>query len=557
MHGRFVVIALGLALALVMSACGGSGESCKDGTCTCTAPQTDCGGTCIDTQGDPGNCGACGAACATGESCIAGACQVPCDASKLMASITDPWGTSWDGLERTAATLDAASVECGTFGGRLPTATEVYRVSASRSGAVGQAFHTNYLWSRTANDRTSQVTARLSDGATSAATAAAPTAVQYRCVCAAQQRAFTGARCNGPAGAECFRAGPYNIDKDDRPALRKSAAVQECVAEHAHVAELPLLGPAIRGGLPGSNAFISVADDSRYDMTTTIRWSGTSWELPGNASTAALTTPMPFRCAGTAAPVTTGGTAATGEFRPTGSPYRSETADHPTAAWAAAHDACWKTGGHLPRRAELAELIGQGLPGGTNQYLWTSDQLGYESNGLQFLVGVLRWNGLDRRYPFEYTGAADSTATWVYKTGSQPFRCIYYPIDPSFQPPASCNGGCNVRSAGSPAVSIFFDQTDRPAATVAAAIADCASAGGYLASERDLTEAVRDGLPNGTDNWLLTWDIGIGNGTASNVHVVKWAGTARAMDDQYPAFMTWADPVTPRPYRCMWTNELR
>jgi hypothetical protein len=558
MQGRFLVMVLACALgcALMLAACGKSGEDCPGGVCACAAAETDCGGTCTDTRSDPASCGGCGMACAAGEICVDGGCQVPCDTNRLTAAIADPWGTTWDGLERTAATLDAASVDCAAFGGRLPSATEIYRVSASRSGAVGQSFHTNFLWSRTPNDRTSQVTARLSDGATSATTAAAPSSIPYRCVCqAAAPRTFTGSRCNGPAGAECFRAGPYNLDKADRPALRKSAAIQECVAEHAHLADLALLESAIRAGLPGSNAFIGTADNSRYDLTTTIRWSGPTWELAGNASAVTHPTPVPFRCAGTIAPTSLSETPVPDEFRPQLSPYKGESADRAPAAWAAAQDACWVRGGHLPRSGELAELIGQGLPGGSGADLWTADQLGY--NGTQFLVTVLRWTGLDRRFPFEYTGAADSSATWDYKTNSHPFRCIYYPIDPMFQPPATCNGGCNVRSAGSPAVTIFFDQSDRPAATVGAAIADCAATGGYLASERDLTEAIRAGLPSGSGAYLHTWDIGQGNGGPSNVTVVNWSGVATAFDDEYPSYMTWSDPTAVRPYRCMWTNELR
>ena len=59
-------------------------------------------------------------------------------------------------------------------------------------------------------------------------------------------------------------------------------------------------------------------------------------------------------------------------------------------------------------------------------------------------------------------------------------------------------------------------------------------------------------LPNGTGAYLNTWDAAQGN-----VTVVNWSGVNRAFDDQYSAFMTWSDPAAARPYRCMWTNELR
>lgn len=67
--------------------CGGSCGSCgaglscsAAGACvatgpTCTAPQQDCGGACVDVQSSATNCGACGKACKTGELCTAGACK--------------------------------------------------------------------------------------------------------------------------------------------------------------------------------------------------------------------------------------------------------------------------------------------------------------------------------------------------------------------------------------------------------------------------------------------------------------------------------------------------
>ena len=41
---------------------------------TCTAPEVDCGGACVNVQTSAANCGACGAVCAAGQACIAGAC---------------------------------------------------------------------------------------------------------------------------------------------------------------------------------------------------------------------------------------------------------------------------------------------------------------------------------------------------------------------------------------------------------------------------------------------------------------------------------------------------
>lgn len=41
---------------------------------SCNSTQTLCGTTCVDTQSDDANCGACGTVCPTGQTCMAGAC---------------------------------------------------------------------------------------------------------------------------------------------------------------------------------------------------------------------------------------------------------------------------------------------------------------------------------------------------------------------------------------------------------------------------------------------------------------------------------------------------
>jgi hypothetical protein len=58
-------------------ACGNAcaaGTKCNNGACGCQAPQTSCGGTCVDTSTDTNNCGACGTACPVGQGCFSGAC---------------------------------------------------------------------------------------------------------------------------------------------------------------------------------------------------------------------------------------------------------------------------------------------------------------------------------------------------------------------------------------------------------------------------------------------------------------------------------------------------
>jgi hypothetical protein len=55
---------------------------------SCTAPQSLCGNRCVDTQSDSANCGACGTACAAGQVCSAGSCQVRCPAGATVCNGT-------------------------------------------------------------------------------------------------------------------------------------------------------------------------------------------------------------------------------------------------------------------------------------------------------------------------------------------------------------------------------------------------------------------------------------------------------------------------------------
>jgi hypothetical protein len=49
-------------------------QTCSGNTCACVSPKLTCAGTCVDSQNDPKNCGACGHDCLGGD-CVSGFCQ--------------------------------------------------------------------------------------------------------------------------------------------------------------------------------------------------------------------------------------------------------------------------------------------------------------------------------------------------------------------------------------------------------------------------------------------------------------------------------------------------
>ena len=71
--------------------CGGaSNANANAATTTCNAPKTLCGGRCVNTEFAPRNCGACGVVCEAGQKCAKGVCggasnaSVSCNAPKTL-----------------------------------------------------------------------------------------------------------------------------------------------------------------------------------------------------------------------------------------------------------------------------------------------------------------------------------------------------------------------------------------------------------------------------------------------------------------------------------------
>lgn len=518
----------------------------------------DCGGSC-------GPC-AVGRTCGEGAHCESGRCNkwkrcAPA-CTGLIAELPDAWGERWDGNERGLATFDEAKAACEQLGGRLPTATELYRVSFTQAGGVGQSIHTNNIWSLNPESPGYQIVVRLSDGRTSSQQTRTTDKLSYRCVCPdAAPIAFTEESCHGPADAPCSRleseGARTQIDVSDRAPLPVGAALWECAFNRGHLAPLITLAEAIRKGLPrpaeAASTHLHTADSATQGHSATVTWkTGETWTPWEKTSNHSLRTFSPFRCAGARDPIGPNASTAPGEWTTPLSRNKADGLDNPPKPWHEAHDLCWSRGGHLARAAELGELVQHGLPNGSNAWLWTADQTGYNNN-TQFTAAVLRWNATAPSYGHFY----DTFIRFAYKTeAGYAFRCIYYPVDRAYAGPekAQCQGDCAVfEPGGSGGAKIWIDAFDRTPKLLGDAIQNCADSKGHLAAERDLTEAIRKGLGNGSKNWIWTSDYGSGR----HFTVVQWLDKNADFRDQYSTDMTWLPANDTRPYRCMWSNELR
>lgn len=519
------------------------------GAGSCPLDETLCGDTCVSLSSNE-HCGACGAVC--NGRCEAGTCISACDLG-LQARVADAWGTTWDGVDRGALPLADAQATCESFGGRLPRASELYRARSTGSEPLTGATPAS-LWSSAAEDAITRLSVSLSDGASLAN--APETAVPFRCVCSTTT-SFTGAACHGPPGAPCVATSGTNVDARDRIPLRKGAAIGECASAGGKLAEAITLVEALQAGAPGSGNPLHTADRSTFYQSSSVAWTDATWA--GEATELGsldVSLAGPFRCEGrpTVANRVDPEPASATFALPDGT--HVDAADRAALTWAAAHDACLVEGGHLPRSAELARAIDHGLPNGSNLFVWTTDQTGYHPNAGDFLAAVLRWTAVDRQYSYRFNAPMPpDTISWLGKAAGAAFRCIYYAVDPAVAMPTACSGGCfEVPLAASPA-RMWLDSVDRTAAALDRAIDQCRQLGGHLASERDMMEAIRRGLPNGSGTMIWTSELAQGY-----AQVVAWLGIKAAFADQYTlGEMTWDFPTAAKtkPYRCMWTNELR
>jgi len=153
----------------------------------------------------------------------------------IIPPFVDAWGNAWDYQQRGAQTWDTARTVCEAFGGRLPLATELYRLRYQQGvvdaelGTDGSATQ-DYLWTLNPSwHEDYRNIVRLSDGDAEHSHITGGEAYPYRCVWpATRPEAFSGNACYGHPSDPCFETGRLRTDRYDRIPLPQPAAQWEC-----------------------------------------------------------------------------------------------------------------------------------------------------------------------------------------------------------------------------------------------------------------------------------------------------------------------------------------
>ncbi len=476
--------------------------------------------------------------------------------------ITDSWGLVWDGLERPADIWPNADQSCSTLGGRLPTLSELHRVSGAFKSEVGGSYATNYLWSRTWWSKTLKGATRLTDGsilANDIVSANRP----FRCVWDTEVlNYFAGNACMGEPGDGCwdhvaYGSGQMVMDKMERPPVTYVAAVDECAFVNAHVPQQLDYAENISNGLPnGTNNWHWTSDAARYDWNNVVRWNGVDLSYDESviyASAGVRTSAFRFRCVGVNYAAGSYPQAVANEFVAPQTQIKVSDVATTVATFGDSVNGCFTQGGHMAHSRDMMELVRAGMTSGPGvNYLWLSDRSRYDTSL------ITRWTGTD----LLYNGSYSEYTTWdlVNLATQYQHRCAFYPVDNTYTHPPDnqCNpSGIPCQTFDQGASMLAVDTIDRPATTYIGAVQGCLAVGGRLPSTQQLTEAIRAGLGNGSNTFLWTSD-GMFDGS-TYASILQWIGTDPGYSPIYSANASWGNKnpaSTQNPYRCVWTNQL-
>ncbi|WP_154223375.1 hypothetical protein [Marinicella rhabdoformis] len=473
--------------------------------------------------------------------------------------VTDSWGNAWDGVERAAKPWLEASQICLAAGGRLPTITELYRVSGDYKSELGSSYETNFLWSQTWWDKTNKARVRLTDGAVN--NALTTNNNPYRCIWPSPSMSyFAGNHCMGEPGDGCWNHAGYSsnkvsMDKVERPAVSYVAATDECAFVNAHLADQQDFAENIINGLPnGSNSWQWTSDHVRYDINSVVRWQDVDTTFDESNSSyvswaGRSSSTNKFRCVGVNEAIGPYPITLANEFIAPTTQVKAVDVTSASATYADSIDVCFNQGGHMAHSRDFMELVRTGLSNGPGPagYAWTSDYSDADK------TQVARWTSVDT----EYTGYYSEYVTWAANNAAteNQHRCVFYPIDSQYvHPPASsCNpSGLGCQTVENGASKIAVDLLSRAPASYLDATQTCMNLGGRLPNALQMNELMRAEEVSFPSPWLWTSDSVSSTGTSRGVII-------RMMNDiaSIETSVSNKDSLTQRAFHCVWNNELR
>ncbi len=443
--------------------------------------------------------------------------------------VVDAWGETWDGIERAPRAQAEAEADCQALGGRLPTATELWRNHATGgSGDLSDTNATNYLWTRVLGAQAGRaVVVRLSDGGVSAQDLLSPS--RYRCVWPdAAGAGFDEARCHGAPGAACHTFDRFwSVDRSDRAPLDHAAATNECAFYGASLPASSDWSRLVPGGLPnGTGAWLWVGKTlTWYDAgfgSPLVRWTSADaarwlfWQGgPGFASLDWATNPHAFRCIGLTDPAAftaPAPQACHGACVPVAqrrSPVVADDTDRAPARISEAIADCRDEGADLPTLADLGELLHAGLPNGTGAWTWLVDPEYWYDGG--YGQALARWSALGA--PDWVFGPSTGGVSWG--ADARAYRCVWHaqgpavPACPAAQVVVWQAGafGCRDAVDGSSNGQAYvieivddwgnaWDGIQRSALTYAEADAACQALGGRLPTASEIYAVRATGNPH-------------------------------------------------------------
>ena len=513
------------------------------------------------------------------------------------ARVVDRWGDRWYEGPRAASSWSVARDGCATAGGRLPTVSELYRVSGAKHGDLqGQAGAetvldgssgletSGELWSATTwgvTEMSKRGIVSLASGRV--ASLEASQSRRYLCLYPNDATGVFESGCYGPPG-QCWTAvgegGLMRMDLENRPPLTWLAAQTECNRSHAHLARIRDYDENVPAGLPtttstwtNSSEWVQTADllglhgfasgvvrwgrpDQAYNAVPYINPASfvCGDGCPANANAAQghlkkdVSTRRPFRCKG----ARYGAVANTASVPVAlGAPYpASKTtgivshSTHRTSAQVQQHiSSCFSLGGHLASTTDLFELIHGGVPGvGSAAWVLTADLWARSPFGQPFTLG---WD-TETSDPPAYTAGSQSSGCSNFSCGaylgtyndqgspsSQPARCVWYPIDPVYAGPSTCIGGCFRHEVAGSQRVYWADSTDR----LALSEVDPLAKQQYLAAVQDCADEGGH-LPTWRELAALV-RAGLPNGTGATVWTsdrVTLSNPADGSGGEYPLY---------------------